>query len=780
MGGVWTPLALPALRKGEFMNKAITDGLVLTPPPFANGLSVWSSGDGTPGSDTYAGAGGGVYVPADQDFGGCLEILKASSTQKLRYMGETTILPGCYLQVTARVKAIAGALPAVRIAGYPANSSGAQVSGLTTTGPSKQLTTYGEVVEVTAIIGTGQRTGVNMVWNGTIYGHLGLDLTGPNGGLVRIDDIRIEDVTSVFIRDMMAQVDVRDYGAKGNGTTNDAAAFAAADAAAAGREVLIPKGSYYLNADVTFTNRVRFEGKVTVPTDKKFILQKNFDLATYIDAFGNEETAFKKAWQALLNFADHDSLDLSGRRIGLSAPVDMQAANPDKTTFATRRIVRNGQFQPIDGTAWDDIVVTSAGTYSTASPTTLSNVSNIANIKVGSLVTGNGVGREIYVREVNVAQQKVTLSAELYDAAGTQTYTFRRFKYLLDFSGYDDLSQITLAGIEFQGDGKASCLMLPPSGSIIQFQDCYFTKPKDRGITSIGGGCQGMMIDRCQFLSNEQSVNVENRKTIALNANANDVKIRNSRIVMFKHFAVLGGGGTVLTGNHWFLGDSSTDGVRKGGLVITSPNPKTIITGNYIDNNFIEWTNEHDATPNMSSQFSFGALTITGNVFTANDVASWFNWIVIKPYGTGHFINGFSVIGNVFRTVNGNISRIDAVDTTFAGLDYSRMRNIVFAGNTFNGIDNETRNPMYVEHTQSTENRTWTAGTAGNLPFRGWARFVESVMPEGRLTSASNATIYEAPYVETEVGSSKQQFRMIFGTGVSGTVLANVRMDNPT
>ena len=77
------------------MNKAITDGLALMPPPFVNGLDVWSSEDGTPGSDTYDGAGNAAFVPADQDFGGCLELVKTQSTQKLRYMGETPLLPGC-------------------------------------------------------------------------------------------------------------------------------------------------------------------------------------------------------------------------------------------------------------------------------------------------------------------------------------------------------------------------------------------------------------------------------------------------------------------------------------------------------------------------------------------------------------------------------------------------------------------------------------------------------------------------------------------------------------
>jgi len=172
------------------MNKAITDGIVLMPLPFAAGLGVWSSGDGTPGSDTYALSGNGVFVAADQDFGGCLEVTKTSSTTRVRYMGETPILPGCYLRITARIKAVAGDLPNVRISGYSGDNGGGEVTGLATTGPSTTLTTYGEIVEVTAIVGTGDRNGVDLVWPNAAFGHFGIDLTGPNGGLVRIDDIR--------------------------------------------------------------------------------------------------------------------------------------------------------------------------------------------------------------------------------------------------------------------------------------------------------------------------------------------------------------------------------------------------------------------------------------------------------------------------------------------------------------------------------------------------------------------------------------------------------------
>lgn len=758
------------------MSKVITDGLVLAPTPFADGLAAWSRGDGTPGSDSYDGPG--VFVSADADFGGALEIVKTDTVQRLRYMGETTILPGCYLRITARVKVVAGALPSVRIAGYPGTATGA-LSGVVTSGPATQLTTYGEVVEVSAIVGNGNRNGVDLVWNGALYGHFGIDFTGPSGGLLRIDDITIEDVSSVFLRDVVGIVDVRDYGAIGDGVTDDSAAFEAADAAAQGREVLISAGTYYLAANVTFQSQVRFEGTVSSAPGARFILQRNFDYQTYLDAFGNEEEAFRKAYQALLNFTDHDSLDLGGRRIGLTAPMDLQAADPTRSAFATRRVIHNGQFQPISGPAWDPDIATSDATYSTDAVLTLTNVINAAGIQVGSLVTGNGVGREVYVRAVDVGNRTVTLSRQLYGAAGTQNFTFTRFKYLLDFSGYSDLSQFVMSDVEFRCNGEASGVLLAPQGQIFQLKDCVVSKPADRGLTSPGSGCQGMLLDRCNWVSNEQALTVEQRKTIGFNSNANDIKVRDNRAAMFKHFGVIGGSGGLVSGNHWFHGDEQPDGVRKGGLVITTPNPKMLITANYIDNNFVEWTNEHDATPDLGQQFSFGGLTITGNTFTANDVASWFRWIVIKPFGAGHFIHGLSVVGNVFRTLNGTIERVEDVDTTFAGLDMSRMRNITFSGNIFNGVQDQAMNPVSITHTQNTADRIWIVETDRRLPFGGRARTIESVVPVGRIAISGNTSSFDQPWVDPQFGPDLSQFRVIFSQDVTGTVRTSVRMDNP-
>lgn len=761
------------------MNKVITDGLVLMPPAFADGLDVWSSGDGTPGSDTYAGSGNGVFVPADQNFAGCLEVVKTQSVTKVRYMGETPILPGCYLQITARVKVLSGALPGVRIAGWAGTAGGSNLNGVVQTGPGVSIDSYGEVVEVKAIVGTGSRTGVDMVWAGASYGHFGLDLTGPNGAVVRIDDFTIEDVTGVFLRDMMGVVDVRDYGAVGDGVTDDYLAFEAADNDANGRVVLVSAGTYFLGNNVTIQNQIRFEGTVTMAEEHRLIFQKNFDYATYVDAFVDEELAFKKAFQALLNFSDHDSLDLCGRRISLSGPVDMQAALNNKTIFEVRRVIRNGQIQPIPGPNWDTDVVVAQGTYSANDPYRLTNVANINSIQPGSLVSGNGVGREVYATSVNVAQSSVTLSAQLFDAQGTQPFTFTRFKYMLDFSGFEKLSDMILHDMEFRCEGEASAVMIPPDGLLFQVRDCHFLRPKDRCITSTGEGCQGMIIDRCNFVSDEQATPAQNRKSICFNVNANDPKIRNSRAVRFRHFCVLQGNGNLITGNHWFNGDNETNAVRMAGMILTSPNCLTTITGNYIDNNFIEWTNEHDATPDSNNDLSFGGLTITGNIFVVIFVQSSFNWLVVKPVGQGHAIAGLSVIGNVFRTYNAQIDRIERVDTTYADLDFNRMRNITFAANAFNGVTEQVRNPYVDVHNQESEDASWTIGTNGYLPFGGWARTIESVVPVQAIRNTANDVVFAQPYVDPVNGANTDEFRVIWPEPVRGQVRFSVRMDNP-
>jgi hypothetical protein len=761
------------------MNKAITDGVQLMPPAFADGLDVWSSGDGTPGTDTYLNASNAAFVPADQDFGGCLEIQKTTNTTQVRYMGETPLLPGCYLQVKVRIKALSGSLPTVRIAGFAGKGGGGAVSSVTTTGPTTTLTSYGDVLEVSAIIGAGNRTGVDLVWGGeTVYGHLGLDLTGPNGGIVRIDDIEITDITSVFLRDIVSIVDVRDYGAVGDGTTDDADAFDAANSDADGRMLLVPEGTYFIDSDMTIDTTVRFEGTLVMPTDRILLLSRQFDLSTYIDAVGDEELAFRKAFQALLNNVDHESLDLGGRKIVVTGPIDMQAAVPNRSSFATRRVIRNGQLEATTNGDWETTVAASQATYSTTDTKKLTSVTNIANIAVGSVVEGVGVGRAIYVKSVNVTNKEITLSQPLYDAEGRQNFTFRRHKYVLDFSGFSGMSKFALDDLEIQCNGVSSAVLLAPSGLTFHVRDCHISRPKDFGISSHGTGCQGLLIDRCQFLSSEDDLDVSERVSIGINTNANDVKVRHNRATRHRHYAIFGGTNTLFIGNHFFQGDGQPNGIRTAGIIVANGYCSAIITNNYVDNCFIEWTNEYDPSPDFGSGFSFSAMSISDNIFLSGAVAPWFSYIVVKPHGAGHFLNGVSITGNKFRSFNGSIDRAERVDTSFSDLDRSRMKDVSFYGNSFHNVSEQVSNPLRIRHSVSTAASTWVIDTEGLLPFEGHTLSLDSVAAIGRIRNGSGSNEYITPYAELEEGSQNDQVNLQWGTAVRGEVQVSVRMDD--
>tara|TARA_R110002020_G_scaffold233701_4_gene445580 strand:+ start:35535 stop:37814 length:2280 start_codon:yes stop_codon:yes gene_type:complete len=750
-----------------------------TPAPYSEGLAAYSNGDGTSGSPSYATSGNGAFVPADQDFGGALEILKTDATQRLRYKGQTPIEPGRYLEVKVRVKAISGNLPSVRIAAYAARSGGNAIAGVVTAGTLTPLTAYGRVVEVSAIVGIGNRDGVDMVWGATArYGHFGIDLVGQNGGVVRVDDIEINDVSGLFLGDVVSTVDVRDYGAIGNGTTDDTAAFEAANAAANGRTVLIPEGVFRLNGDVTFDNETKFEGTVTMPTAAILLLRRNFDFPNYMEAFGDEQLAFKKAFQALLNNSDHESLDLGGRKIALTEPVDLQAAVPNRTRYETRRAIHNGQLIALASSAWDTTTVTAQATYNPGNSRTLTNVANIANIPVGSHVSGAGVGREIYVRAKNVARGELTLNGPLYDAAGTQNFTFRRYKYMLDFSGFDVIAKFILHNIEFQCSELCSGIMLADAGTIFTVRDCFITSPKDRGITSMGGGCQGMFIERCQFLSSENALNVSQRSSIALNVNANDVKLRNCRSERFRHFAVMSGQNHLIVGNHFFQGDTVNGGIRSAGVVLAEPYASCVFSNNYVDNAFFEWTNERDPAPAFTGGFSFSSLDISSNIFLSGEVATSFSYLIVKPYGAGHFINGLNVTGNRFRSINGYVERVERVDTSFSDLNFSRMRNIRFGGNSFHGVNKPVENPHLLEVSQNTNEQTWVVEAGPGLPFEGRSVSVDAVVVRGGVRNAANVLNFDNPFVRAQQGPDSDQVHVIWSEAVRGKIAVTTRMDN--
>jgi len=758
------------------MNKAITQGLVLMPPPFSAGLALWSRADGRPGQGSYADQPNAAYVPSDQDFAGCLVLQKTSATQKLRCFQQIPFQPGLYLRVTAKVKAISGPLPSVRIAAWAGNSSGANVGSAEQTGPSVALTTYGQVVTVSAIIASSNRTGVDMTW-GTqpVYGHMGLDLTGPTGAVVRIDDIVIEDVTAIFHSEMFDWIDVRDYGAVGDGVTNDWAAFDAADAAAAGKTVVVSPGTYYLATHFTFDNPVKFEGTLVMPEDQRLSCTRDYDLNTYAAAFGNELQGFRKALQALFYFTDHSTLDLNGRRVDLTAPIDV-AALAGLTNFGQRRVLQNGVLTVTAGAAWSTQAVTSLGTYSTANPDQLTAVTNIAAVPVGARISGTGVGREVYVTSKNIATNTLTLSQPLWGGSGTRTYTFNRFKYLLDFSGFEELWRFEINEIEFSCNYNASCVNLPTTGSLFRLDRCTFQLPRDKAVTSIGEGCQGLVIDGCLFNGGGPTPPAP---MICFNVNANDAKIRNNRAAYSTHFGVFGGGSHIIMGNHIFPSGGGSPTMGLAGIIFTTPNARGFLVGNYFDHQFIELSNEHSSDPTSASSFTFGGLSITGNLFLSSDANPGFRFIVISPKGSGHAVNGLSVTNNVFRKSGPSIDRIEAVDTTHAVLLPQDFRNVVFSNNTFTGVVQHTISPLLVEHNQNTAATTWVVNAGAYMPFGGWARNVEAIVLEGPIRNASNAVQWAQPYADVEMGTNKNEIHLKWPSAVKGKAIVTLRCDNP-
>ena len=761
------------------MNLAVTQGLAIMPPPFSAGLDVWSQTTGRPDTPTYDEAAFAAFVPTDPDFGSSLEIQKLSATTRLRWMGEVPIHPGRYLRIRVRIKAVSGVLPDVAIAAWAGNEFNQQVSGITTTGPVTTLEEYGTVVEMSAIVGTGARPGVDMVWPvEVVFAHFGIDLTGPTGGVVRVDDIVIEDITALYASDLLGLVDVRDFGAVGDGATDDRPAFAAAMDAAGSRHLLVPEGEYRIESDLTVPMPVAFRGTLSMPDDAVLILQRNFDYPGYEAAFGDGETAFRKGVQALFATNQHTTFDLKGRRVALDGPVDMRAlAGTD--SYSARRLIVNGQIDAQDTSDWDTQTVTRTATYSVGNPERLDDIDNVAGVPVGARVMGVGVGREVYVRDRNTGADRITLSQPLHGGSGTQNFTFERYQYMLDFSGFSSLRNFEMHDIEFRCRGRCSSVMLPEGGRILRFMNCEFDRPRDRAITSIGTACQGIWIDNCQFRSSQQPMPAEDRTVIAFNVNGNDAKIRNNRASLWAHFGVMNGSGHVIIGNHFFGGDNLAQAPRQAGLILTAGNVKTTITGNYIDNSFIEMSNEHSPEPAFTSGFSFGGLTITGNIFTCNDVAPWFNWIVFRPLGPGQFIQGLQVSGNVFRTINGRIDRVDAVDTTFAGLDFGRFRNVIFENNAYNGVDFPAESPGVIIHDQNSTASTWTIGTGSKLPFGGRARTVSSVVMEGPARDSSDAIRHDMPYVQTTQGANGDQVHLRWPQAVRGRALVTVRVDRP-
>ena len=100
---------------------------------------------------------------------------------------------------------------------------------------------------------------------------------GETGAVSRILTARLQDYVSV-----------KDFGAKGDGVTNDAAAAVAASAATVGASLFFPAGTYLFSSNVTFACNVIMDSNAKIITSSNLIFSAGFEapLSYCLDASG--------------------------------------------------------------------------------------------------------------------------------------------------------------------------------------------------------------------------------------------------------------------------------------------------------------------------------------------------------------------------------------------------------------------------------------------------------------------------------------------------------------
>ena len=189
---------------------------------------------------------------------------------------------GNHLRISARVKAIAatccGAHRGIR------RQCAAQMSAASRRSDPRCLPGHGQVVEVSAIV--GRAGGTASTWPGAqspTFGHFGLDLIGDNNGSIRIESIVIEDVTAAFLPGMLDWVDVRDFGAVGDGVTTTMRRFRRRRPGRRQQTVLVPEGSITSARSSSMSAPMRFVGTLKMPRGTPAALTRSFDYPTYAE-----------------------------------------------------------------------------------------------------------------------------------------------------------------------------------------------------------------------------------------------------------------------------------------------------------------------------------------------------------------------------------------------------------------------------------------------------------------------------------------------------------------
>jgi len=540
------------------------------------------------------------------------------------------------------------------------------------------------------------------------------------------------------------------YGAIGDGVADDRAALAAADAAAIalGAPLVITK-VHRIASDLTFTagSNVIFEGGSIKPDSgvalgfsataavAKVSGKPAFDLTvagslrtTSTDLRGpalkisdyipsNMSTAadagFKAALKDLFNLTYY-SLDLEGRKIVLDAPLDM-ATITGLTSKADWRRITNGKITPSSSFPAVSTVTKTTDCDMTAGSEVITNITSTADLLAWMEVSGTGIPRSTFVKSVDSSTQ-VTLTRKAMTTGANRTLVFKRHRFIFDFTGFTVLNRFTFDSLNFDLDELASGYLGSQADDIIEFRGCRIVRPETYGICQPDAG-GGLVVDGCDFLTADSAVAPGSRTRIGIACNG-DCRIINNRLAYFKHALIVRAGSAQVIGNHPFSG-MSTASVHTAGMIFQQASRHTI-TGNYIDNGWLEFTNETFA---YNPAADIGGATVVGNFFTVLASAATELFIVVAPYVANSSFRDLNISGNFFQPLlTGGavaLTKVTGYDATNGSVDNNTIESIFMQGNLFNNVTTRQENPATAKFQSLTPwgHTTGSASFTGKMPF---------------------------------------------------------------
>ncbi len=561
-----------------------------------------------------------------------------------------------------------------------------------------------------------------------------------------------------------AAVDVRTFGAIGDGVADDSAAFDRAAAAAGPAGIVVPEGTFRLARDLVLEVPVRFLGRISQPAGRHAVFLRNLDHSSYRAAFGDRE-ALDRALRALFAVQGPAVLDLEGRTVVLSRPLDF-ARLGGTLRGSGRKGIRNGTFAVAPGPAWEGETIRSRARFDPTDPCELRDVAPGARIAPGALVTGPGLGRAVHVREPETEGRTARLSLPGWGDAETGRYEFRRLRFALDFSGLGELGDFLLEDVRLDLRGAAAGILLPERHRSFRGIRLVVDAPAGQGLSGLGRLTSGLELDQCRF----EAVGAQD---VGMASAGASVRLRGCVFEGFAIAAVLSGRSNLVSGCR-FVGGGT--GGRSTALLLTRREPRCEVVGTAFEGCGIDWTDEHESRFDAGRKAGFGGLGLVGNVFEATDAAEHETWLTIRAHRRAQPIRDLAVIGNTFAAIGGRSDRVETVCASGARLDLSRMRRIEWHGNTCRGVLFPAANPVTRQFRLRIPTRIWTLDPGGALPFGAVATEIVAVTAV-ELRNAAGDPVREIPSVGVDQRTGR--LRAQFPIPVSGALRVTIRCDGP-